>query len=113
MEYIASQISVILSQAILIRYDDRVGYRESIIFQEGYPIKRFDLADEIWVMLDEDGKPIVNGRKMRIKQIEDNEDEKYETIYNAIQLGIDLVGVNKNVWRDIHLFITRPKLNNI
>ena len=34
MEYVASQISLILFQAILVRYDDRVAYRESIVFQE-------------------------------------------------------------------------------
>ena len=108
MEYVASQISVILSKAILIRYDDRVGYRESTVFQEGYPIKSFNLNDEIWVMLDEDGQPIIDGKQFTIEQIADDDDDEYETIYNAIQLGLDLLGIHKIVWKDVHSFITKP-----
>ncbi|MGB3641328.1 MAG: hypothetical protein WBA39_27690 [Rivularia sp. (in: cyanobacteria)] len=108
MEYVASQISIIFSKAILVRYDDRVGYRESILFQEGLPLKTFDLADEIWVMLDENGEPIVNGLKFRIEQIEDDDDEEYETICNAIQLGLESLGINIDVWKEVHSFITKP-----
>ena len=108
MEYVASQVSVLFYQAILVRYDDRVGYRESIIFQEGYPIKSFNSADEIWVMIDENGEPIDNGEKFTIEQIEDDDDEEYETIYNAIQLGLELLGINANAWREVHSFITHP-----
>ncbi|BAY81410.1 hypothetical protein NIES267_08860 [Calothrix parasitica NIES-267] len=97
LEYVASQISIIFSQALLIRYDGRVAYRESTVFQEGYPIKKFDLADEIWVMLDKGGKPIVNGTQFTVEQISDNDNEEYETVYNAIQLGIKSIGINKNV----------------
>ncbi len=107
MEYVASQISVIFSKAILVRYDDRVGYRESILFQEGLPLKTFDLADEIWVMLDENGEPIVNGLKFTTEQIEDDDNEEYETICNAIQLGLESLGINTNAWKEVHSFITK------
>lgn len=108
IEYVASQISLSFSKALLIRYDDRVGYRESIVFQKGYSIKRFDLADEIWVMLDDGGEPIVNGKQFTIEQIEDDDDDEYETICNAIQLGLESIEINKNTWREIRSFITRP-----
>ncbi|MEM7717149.1 MAG: hypothetical protein AAF349_26970 [Cyanobacteria bacterium P01_A01_bin.68] len=112
LDSVASQISEIFSQAILIRYDDRIGYRESIIFEKGVPVKQFNLADEIWVMLDEDGNPILDSQQFTIDQIEED-DEEYETIYNAIQLGIEFVGINKNVWKEVHSFITKPRWRNI
>lgn len=105
MEYVASQISLRLSQAILVRYDDRIGYRMSVVYQEGNPIKSFGLEDEIWVMTDEDGELIVNGKQFNIEQIKDDEEE-YETIYNAIQLGLEFLKIN--TWDEVHSFITRP-----
>lgn len=106
MEYVSSQVSVVFSKALLVRYDDRVGYRSSVLFQEGNPIKSFDLEDEIWVITDEDGEPIVDGKKFTIEQIKDDDEEEYETIYNAIQLGLESLGVN--AWSEVHSFITRP-----
>jgi hypothetical protein len=104
IEYIASKISVAFSQALVVRYDDRVGYRATILFQNGVPSKSFDLADEIWVITDERGEPIVNGEKLTTDQIKD--DEEYETIENAIQLGLNAFGINN--WSEVHSFITRP-----
>ena len=99
LDYVASKISIILSEAILIRYDHRVGYRESVVFQEGYPIQKFDLEDEIWVILDEKRKPIINGKKNKLEEIRDDDNEEYETICNAIQLGIGYIGINKDIWK--------------
>lgn len=107
LEYVASQISIIFHQSILVRYDNRVGYRESILFNEGILLKKFDLADELWVMLDEYGESITNGEKLSIAQIDDDDDEKeYETICNAIQLGLDSLGININIWKEVHSFMS-------
>ncbi|MBV6626708.1 MAG: hypothetical protein KI793_27855 [Rivularia sp. (in: Bacteria)] len=107
IDCVASQISIICSQALLIRYEGRVAYRESTVFQEGYPIKKFDLDDEIWVMVDENGEPIINGKQFRVEQIEDDDDEEYETIYNAIGLGIEYIGINKDIYKDVRSFVTK------
>jgi hypothetical protein len=66
MEYVASQISLLVSSALLVRYDDRIGHRSSILFQEGMPIKSFSEIDEIWVLTDEERNPIVDGKKFSI-----------------------------------------------
>jgi hypothetical protein len=103
MEYIASHLSITYSQALLIHYDDRVGYRASVVFEEGVPIRSFGEADEIWVQLDEHGSPLIDGKKFSITEIQHDQENEYETRINAIALGLNQTKFSN--WRELYNFI--------
>ncbi|OUL27871.1 hypothetical protein BV378_08955 [Nostoc sp. RF31YmG] len=102
IEYLASQLSLEISAVLVARYDSRIGHRSSIVFKEGLPIYSFDENDEIWVLLNEEGNPLIDGENFSINSMKD--DEEYETICNAIQLGLQALGVEN--YNEVYSFIT-------
>ncbi|BAY11360.1 hypothetical protein [Calothrix sp. NIES-2098] len=102
IEYLASQVSLEISAVLVMRYDSRIGHRSSILFKEGLPISSFDENDEIWVLLDEEGEPLIDGERFSINSMKD--DEEYETICNAIDLGLQALGIEN--WHEVYSFIT-------
>ena len=102
IEYLASQLSLEVSTVLVTRYDSRTGHRSSILFKEGLPLYSFDENDEIWVLLDEKGNPLIDGEKFSINSLKD--DEEYETIWNAIQLCLQALGVEN--YNEVYSFIT-------
>ncbi|OUL33864.1 hypothetical protein BV372_15195 [Nostoc sp. T09] len=102
IEYLASQLSLEISAVLVARYDSRVGHRSSILFEESLPMSSFDENDKIWVLLDEEGNPLIDGERFSINSMKD--DQEYETICNAIQLGLQALGVED--CNEVYSFIT-------
>jgi hypothetical protein len=52
------------------------------------------------VITDEEGEPIINGSRFSLSEL--NDDEEYETICDAIDLGLEAIGVksSKKALRD-------------
>lgn len=87
MEYVASQVSISTSRSLLVRYDGRVSHRSSILFEDGVPSQIFDESNEIWVRLDETGEPEVDGEEFSSEDVENDDENEYEVLFNAIELG--------------------------
>jgi hypothetical protein len=103
MERLAREISKRFSLALLVRYDSRIGHRSSSLYVDGNLRKRFGQNDKLFVPLDEDGEPLTTGPRAKFTELVDG--EEYETIQNAIELGLaELGGVN---WPDLKLLIGR------
>jgi len=88
------QLSAILSRhfgrAVLVRYDSGTCFRASVLFIDGLQEKSFHLADEKWVLLDEEGRPDPSqGVFLTHEMVKGKE---YETIENAVQLGLKELG---------------------
>ena len=93
-------------KALVVRYDSRVGHRSSKYIVDGTIVKDLGEEDEIFVLLDDDGEPIVDGRRFAFEELDDlGPDEEVETTQNAIQLGLKLVDVAE--WRELKDLISR------
>jgi hypothetical protein len=90
IEPVAADLSKILGKALVVRYDSRIGHRTSELFINGNMEKAFDEDDEVWVLLDEDGKPLVDGERFKLADMDP--DQEYDTVENAIQFGIQSFG---------------------
>ncbi|MDZ8051425.1 MAG: hypothetical protein RMX68_004135 [Aulosira sp. ZfuVER01] len=101
IEDLASQLSLEISAVLVVRYDSKIGHRSSILFKQGLPISSFDEKDEIWVLLDEEN-PLIDGARFSINSMKD--DEEYESICNAIGLGLHALGLEN--WHEVYPFIT-------
>jgi hypothetical protein len=67
-------------------------------------VRAFGEADELFVPLDEEGEPIVFAEPLLAEEL--SEDLEYETIANAIQLGLGAMGAG--AWDELFNFITAP-----
>jgi hypothetical protein len=99
MEHIAEQVSEVTGSALLFRYDSRIGHRSSTLYERGKPVREFGLADERWVRLDEHGERILNGRTYSADELDPDPNAEYETLQNAIELGLDAFGAGN--WDEI------------
>lgn len=95
-ENIAVYFSKKFNKVLLIRFDSRISYRYSAVYEDGIKTYEYDENDELFVLIDEDGEPIIDG--LRFQQSEFEPDEEYETIINAIQLGFEKVNIDKQEW---------------
>jgi hypothetical protein len=87
MDRLGRGISFDIGEALVARYDSRSGYVSSELYNNGKLSKGFDEDDEVYVLLGEDGMPLVQGKQFRYADLDP--DEEYDTLYNAIQLGLD------------------------
>ena len=101
----ASRLSSALRVALLVRWDDRVGVRESRVFRDGSQTHRFNNDDELYVMLDDEGMPLRKGRKYQGAEIDSLEDAEFEVFHNALELGCEQSGFCS--WQQLHDFIKR------
>jgi hypothetical protein len=105
MEELASQLSRFESSALLVRYDSRMGHRSSSLFVGGDQVQTFNEDDEEYVPLDDLGEPIVSARPVHISEFDPT--QEYETIRNAIQLGLDALGFGH--WDQLFKVITQQR----
>jgi hypothetical protein len=100
IDFVASQISIEINNTLLVRFDSRIGHRSSFLFKNGVPCQSFDENDELWVITDEEGESIINGQRFSLSELDD--DEEYETICDAIDLGLEAIDVksSKKALRD-------------
>jgi hypothetical protein len=98
---IAQKLSTQTHNSLLVLYDDRIGYRYSCMYTEGIFTKEFTPEDEVWVMVDEGYEPLLEKYFSAMEVSEDeNEDNEYKTMWNAIELGLDEMGINQK-WKSI------------
>lgn len=103
LDRVARELSRALGEALVVRYDSRVGQRSAALYENGAAGRSFGEADELYVRLDEQGYPLQDAAKLRLDQL--SPDEEYETARNAIQLGLDALG--HGGWEDLHELMTR------
>lgn len=101
--WLAEKLSRPLAQTLLVRYDSRIGHRSSVLYVNGALKREFGMKDELFVPLNEDGEPILTAPRLRFTEL--NPEEEYETIENAIQLGLTELGDGN--WSDIKKWIGR------
>ena len=101
----AGRLSSAMRVALLVRWDDRVGARESRVFRDGSQTHRFGVDDELYVVLDDDGMPIRDGRKYQESELDALAGEEFEVFQNALELGCEQSGLCS--WQLLHDFITR------
>jgi hypothetical protein len=102
LDGIAEALSKTLGTSLVVRYDDRIGHRSSKLYRDGELIRSFGEDDEVYVLLDEDGEPIPEGERFSLQDLDP--DEEYETIKNAIQLGLE--GLGRGDWPSVFDLIT-------
>src|SRR5262249_10433231 len=103
----ATNLSNALRVALLVRWDDRVGARESRVFRDGSQTHRFGNDDELFVMLDDQGMPLREGRKYKESELDALQDDEFEVFQNALELGCEQSGFCS--WRLLHDFIKRQR----
>ena len=92
MENVAAHLSAIShSVALVVFYDNRCGVRITVLYEHGQPARELGEDDELWVLLDEEGEPLVEGPKFRPDELQ--EDEEYDCVWSAIHAGLDALGV--------------------
>ena len=102
---LAAEMSKQCDVAMVVRWDDRIGLRESRVFRDGALSQMFSVDDELYVMLDDDGMPLKDGRKFREQELDEYDDEEFETYENALELGCNDAGFCE--WNTLHSFIQR------
>ncbi len=90
VERLARKLSTNFSRGLLIDYNDQVGYRSAKIYENGECVKEFDADDELWIPLSENGEP--NLKASPVRSSEFLEDEEYETVKDALDLGFEAFG---------------------
>jgi hypothetical protein len=98
VDRLAVELSGRLEPALAIDYDSRSGYRAARLFMCGSLASSFGAADEIWIQLGQDGYPLPDGPRLAMAELQD--DQEYETIENAIELGLQALG--QGDWDKIH-----------
>lgn len=102
---IAASLSLTLGQALLVRWDDRVGFRESRVYAGGSELRRFTTDDEVYVMLDDDGMPVDDGTTYSESELEACEDDsEFQVFQNALELGCGHAGFCE--WSLLQSFIS-------
>lgn len=102
VEHVAETLSTKFKKALVFRYDSRIGYRSSTIFFNGHPTESFDEKDEVYVLVDDNGTPLNDGQKYHVDELSDEGD--YETIQNAIDLGLQALGMG--TWDEVHKIVS-------
>lgn len=83
---IAEELSGQSGDAMLIRWDDRAGVREAVVFHDG---ETQGEHDEVYVELDDEGKPNLAGPQYTTEEVDelDDDDIEVERIADAIQIA--------------------------
>jgi hypothetical protein len=88
--HLASLLSARMGRSVLFRYDSGTCYRYSARYEEGELAEEFNLDDELWVELNDEGDPDPARGVFTNREFEKG--TEYETQKNAVQLGLDTIG---------------------
>jgi hypothetical protein len=99
LERIVANLSTFSRGALLFRYDSRIGHRSAALFETGELVASFDEDAEEWVPLDEKGEPVLKAPRLRRQDLEPGKD--YETVMNAIDLGLRALAGAELRWEDV------------
>jgi hypothetical protein len=91
LERIAQRLSKGFDSVLVVFYDNRAHAMGSALFSGGQLIREFGEADEIWVGLDEDGTPALDGPRYSGDDLPEEFDDG-ECIRTAIDAGLEAAG---------------------
>lgn len=66
---LALHLSDIFEKSLLILYDNRVGFRFAALYENAELMREYNAQDEIWVLLDDSGESIRDGRTFSLAEI--------------------------------------------
>jgi hypothetical protein len=85
---LASATSFSFGSSLAVFYDDRIALRASTVYANGVPIKQIGEEEELWAPLLVSGDPDTSARPLHASELLSGPEHEYETIANAIGLGI-------------------------
>ena len=88
---VARLLSRECGRALFVSYDTRVAGRHAELYESGSLARAFDENDELYVPLRQDGDPDLEHAPLAVTDL--SPDCEYETVKNAIQLGLEQLGV--------------------
>jgi hypothetical protein len=103
LDELAKTLSHRAGRCLVVEYDSRTGTRSSKLFENGDHILDFGEEDEIYAPLDRHGQPKTDGLRLRLAELDPA--EEYETIQNAIELGMAKLGVC--AWKELKTIIAQ------
>jgi hypothetical protein len=103
IDELAAAISAECCPALLVRYDSSVGHRSSRLYLDGHLKRDFTDRDELFVPLDEAGLPVTSQPQLKFAELAP--DKEYETIQNAVELGLASLG--RGQWSDLKRLMGR------
>jgi hypothetical protein len=105
IDSIAQNTAMHSCEALAIRYNNKTGIRQSI-FYDSTGKKTFGKEEEIYVLLDDEGEPLRDGKQFKYDELDTLDDEEeYETLYNAIELGLIELNISPKIQREIFKII--------
>jgi hypothetical protein len=110
---VALKMSTETNKTLLVQYDDRLGYRYSCLYTKGVLTKEFTPEDEVWVLVNEEGNPLLDQHFLPA-QVDEDEDNEYQTLRNSVELGLDELGTSEK-WSEIFesiLIIQRKRVES-
>lgn len=90
-ERIAQRLSEEFDRALLVFYDDRCDACGAALYSGGRLTREFGEPDEVWVELDDDGTPNLEGPRYSGDALPDDFDDG-DCIRTAIDAGLDAAG---------------------
>lgn len=102
IDEVAAALSCDVDRALVVRYDSRIGHRSSSLYRDGRLVGEYGQDGELFVPLDDDGEPILSAAPVLRKDF--HADLEYETIRNAIQQGLETIGVG--TWDELFRVMT-------
>ena len=85
---LALHLSDIFEKSLLILYDNRVGFRFAALYENAELMREYNAQDEIWVLLDDSGESIRDGRTFSLAEIEIDSENEYECLQTTIDIGL-------------------------
>lgn len=91
MDRLAIDQSRVHKEALLVRWDDRIGSRESKLFRHGELFRTYSSEHELYARVDASGDAILSDSLYRESELETMErgGDEFELVKNAIQLGCE------------------------
>jgi hypothetical protein len=91
-----------------VLWDERIGLRAAVAYLASGERLKFGADEELYVELDDEGIPVLNGKVYSLKEVEAcTEDREFQTCKNAVELGCEASGFCKPT--DVMEFIRDQK----
>jgi hypothetical protein len=90
VDRLAASLSFEFGTSLSVHYDDRGGVKAACLFRHGTAMREFGEADEVWVPMDEDWKPLAEAPRYSGDNLPP--DEECDCIRQAIDVGLEAAG---------------------
>lgn len=95
VESVAARVSVAAGKAVVLLYDNRCCLRVGVLYSSGRRDREFGDCDAWWVPYGEHGKLLLNGPRLRITDLQP--DQEYDCVFSAIDAALETVGAGPRV----------------